>query len=68
MHGAEAVREDAAGEVGANLALDEPGHRHVGLPCPIQEELALFAGSWLSWSGTRSGTAAGLREATLEKT
>jgi len=43
MHAKEPFREDAAVEVGADLALDEPRHRRAGLPRRIQEGLDLFA-------------------------
>ena len=43
VHTQEPVREDAAVEIGADLALDESGHRCARLPCAGEEGLELFA-------------------------
>jgi hypothetical protein len=43
VHAEEAVREDAAVEVGAELALDEPGYRRARLACTTEKGLELFA-------------------------
>ena len=43
VHAEEPVRQHAAIEVGADLALDEPRHRRTRLVCASQKGLELFA-------------------------